>query len=193
MYVNGYIIQKYVDNGYKGVDGSGFSANTGENWYLNNVEGYTEEFEPYYDKEICKEDWLFDPHTYVGVCTDYEYIKKYISESEKLGIRYRVLLVMTDIPRPVVEPDPAMELKFMGFDYAYEAPDNYSAVYNEIPYVFPDIKLNENGLFETREEMDAYLAVREEFVKTHPPYTLEDGDFTVFKVYEVVQSSGCTI
>lgn len=38
MYVNGYIIQKFVDNGYKGVDGSGFSTDSGENWYLNRVE-----------------------------------------------------------------------------------------------------------------------------------------------------------
>jgi len=45
MFVNGFIIQKYVDNGYKGVDGSGFSANSCENWYLNGVEGYSEQFE----------------------------------------------------------------------------------------------------------------------------------------------------
>ena len=73
----------------------------------------------------------------------------------------------------------------MGFDYAYEFPDNYSAVYNEIPFVFPECKLNENGLFETREEIDAYLVKRNAFKDTHPPYTLETGDFTVFKVYEM--------
>lgn len=42
-----------------------------------------------------------------------------------------------------------------------------------------------NGLFETREEIDAYLAKRKAFEDTHPPYTLETGDFTVFKVYEM--------
>ena len=41
MHVNGYIIQKFVDNGYKGVDGSGFSTDSGENWYLNRVEEYS--------------------------------------------------------------------------------------------------------------------------------------------------------
>ena len=113
------------------------------------------------------------------------YIKKYIAVSRELGIRYRVLVVMTDIPSPTVELDPSIELRFLGYDYAYEAPDNYSAVYNEIPFVFTDIKLNENGLIETREEMDTYLKKREEFVKSHPPYTLEVGDFTVFKLYEM--------
>lgn len=185
MFVNGYIIQKCVDNGYKGVDGSGFSPDTAENWYLNGVDGYSEEFEPYYDKEIIKEDWFLEPHTFVGVCSDFEYIKRYIAVSKELGIKYRVLVVMTDIPSPTVELDPDIELKFLGFDYAYEGRDNYSAVYNEIPGIFPDCKLNENGLFETREEMDKYLSLREEFVKTHPPYTLEDGDFTVFKLYEM--------
>ena len=68
MFVNGYIIQKCVDNGYKGVDGSGFSPDTAENWYLNGVDGYSEEFEPYYDKEIIKEDWFLESHTFVGVC-----------------------------------------------------------------------------------------------------------------------------
>lgn len=185
MFVNGYIIQKLVDNGYKGVDGSGYSLDSAENWYLHDIEEYAEQFEPYFSKEICKDEWNMEPHTYVGVCTDLEYIKKYISVSRKLGIKYRVLVVMTDIPSPIVELDPSMELKFLGFDYAYETPDNYSAVYNEIPFVFPDFKLNENGLFETREEIEEYLVKRQEFVDTHPPYTLENGNFTVFKLYEI--------
>ena len=33
--------------------------------------------------------------------------------------------------------------------------------------------------------MDEYLLLREKFVDTHPPYTLEVGNFTVFKVYEL--------
>lgn len=31
--------------------------------------------------------------------------------------------------------------------------------------------------------------VREEFVKTHRPYTLESGDFAVFEIYEVALES----
>ncbi len=34
MYINGFIIQEYIENGYKGIDGSGFSKNTGRNWFL---------------------------------------------------------------------------------------------------------------------------------------------------------------
>ena len=35
MFVNGLVVQKYVDNSYKGIDGSGFSYNTAQNWFLN--------------------------------------------------------------------------------------------------------------------------------------------------------------
>ena len=31
--------------------------------------------------------------------------------------------------------------------------------------------------------------VRDEFVKTHRPYTLESGDFAVFEIYEVALES----
>lgn len=69
---------------------------------------------------------------------------------------------------------------------AYENGDNYSAVYNEIPFVFTDFELNENGLFQTKEEILEYISKREEYEKAHKPYTLEVGDFTIFEVYEVI-------
>jgi len=51
MYRNGIIIQSLKDNGYKGVDGSGFSADSAENWYLNNYQDCSD-FEDYYDEYI---------------------------------------------------------------------------------------------------------------------------------------------
>ena len=35
MFANGLVVQKYVDNSYMGIDGSGFSYNTAQNWFLN--------------------------------------------------------------------------------------------------------------------------------------------------------------
>ena len=74
---------------------------------------------------------------------------------------------------------------FLGYDYAYESGDNYSAVYNEIPYIFPQFKLNQYGLFQTRSEIDEYIAVRERFKQSHPPLTLEEGNFVVFRLSEI--------
>ena len=186
MYVNGFIIQKAVNNGYRGVDGSGFSLNSGENWYLNNNDDYRSQFEPFYEEHIGRDHWILPSHTWVAACTDLEYVRKYILVYEELGIKYRILVVLTDIPAPSIELDSNMKLEFLGYDYAYENGDNYSAVYNEIPYVFPNIRLNNNGLIQTREEMDAYLKQREKFIDSHPKYTLEYGDFTVFKVFEAI-------
>lgn len=185
MYLNGFIIQEYKDNSYKGVDGSGFSENTGENWYLNNYEGYREQFEPYYDEHIGKTYWNLEPHTRVAACTDIDYIYRYIAASKEIGIKYRVLLVKTEISEPIAEINMELETKFLGYDYAYENGDNYSAVYNEIPFMFPEYKLNENGLFQTKDEIQEYISKREQFECSHAPYTLEAGDFTIFEVYEV--------
>jgi len=122
----------------------------------------------------------------VAACTDLDYIYRYIEVSKELGIKYRVLLVKTEIPMPTVEIDKELEMEFLGYDYAYENGDNYSTVYNEILFVFPEFELNQNGLFQTKEEIIEYISRREEYEKTHKPYTLEVGDFTIFEVYEVI-------
>jgi len=185
MYINGFIIQEYRENGYKGVDGSGFSENSGQNWYLNYSEVYSSQFEPYYEEHIERAHLIMPAHTWVSACTDIDYIRRYIAVSGELGIKYRVLLVKTEIPAPVMEEITELRTRFLGYDYAYENGDCYSAVYNEVPYVFPQFELNENGLFRTRAEIEEYIAQRELFVKNHAPHTLETGDFTVFEVHEV--------
>ncbi|MCM1577704.1 MAG: hypothetical protein NC078_02740 [Ruminococcus sp.] len=185
MFVNGIVIQKYIDNpyGYRGIDGSGFSPDTGVNWFFNYDESASERFEPYYDEYIGKTYWILKEHSWVAACTDMEYIYGYAKEAEKRGIRFRVLLCETDIPSPVFEP-PKFDTEFLGYDYAYAMGDNYSAVYNEIPSAFPEFSLNEYGLFRTREEIEEYIAARERFKESHPPYTLEEGDFVVFRLHD---------
>lgn len=185
MYTNGFIIQEDANLKYRGIDGSGFSYLTFHNWYLNWNDEYQSMFEPYYDEYIGKTHYILEPHTWVAACTDLDYICRYIEVSKKLNISYRILLVKTEIPNPIMENLPDLKMKFLGYDYAYENGDNYSAVYNDIPTVFPNFTLNENELFETREEIEKYILQREEYKKVHPPYTLEEGDFTIFELYEV--------
>lgn len=185
MYLNGFVIQEYRDNSYKGVDGSGFGENTGRNWYLNDCENYQGEFEPYYDEYIGKTYWNLEPHTWIAACTDLEYIYRYIAVSKEIGIKYRVLMVKTEVNAPVIKLEPKLETTFLGYDYAYGNGDNYSAVYNEVPFVFPQFELNENGLFQTKEKIREYIIQREKYKLSHPPFTLEEGDFVVFEVYEV--------
>ena len=185
MYINGMVIQKYVSNSYKGIDGSGWSENTGCNWYFNYDEQLFELFEPFYDEHINMTYWNLEEHSRVAACNDMDYINKYVEESKKRGIQYRLLLCESEIPDPTMK-DPRFKKKFLGYDYAYARGDNYSAVYNEIPFVFPQFKLNTYGLFDTEKEINEYILERERFKMTHPPYTLEEGDFVIFRLHEII-------
>lgn len=185
MYRNGIIIQSIKENGYRGVDGSGFSVNSAVNWYLNNYEDCVE-FEEYYDEFINKTYYITEEKSFVAVCNDWKYIDKYILESKKKEIPFRIILCETEIAEPIMELPEQLQLEFLGYDYAYAVGDNYSAVYNEIPFVFKNFQLNQNGLFETEEEIKEYIRQREIYEAEHPKYTLEVGDFVLFKLYEVL-------
>lgn len=183
MFVNGIVVQKYTDGPYKGIDGSGYSENTAENWFLNFYED-TAEFEAYYDENIGRTYYNMGEHAWIAACNDMEHIYKYAEEAKKRNIKYRLLLCETDVPDPKFEC-PELKKVFLGYDYAYASGDNYSAVYNEIPHVFTQFHLNQYGLFQTREEIDRYIAERERFKLTHPPLMLEEGDFVVFRLHEI--------
>ncbi len=184
MFVNGIVVQKYSDNPYKGIDGSGFSEKTAQNWFLNYEEDLADSFGAYYDENIGMTYWDLSSRSRVAACNDMDHIYKYVREAEKRNIRYRLLLCETDIPSPRFDSTGLKKI-FLGYDYAYAGGDNYSAVYNEIPFVFPQFQLNRYGLFRTREEIGEYLAARERFKQTHPPLTLEEGDFAVFRLHEI--------
>ena len=177
MYCNGIIIRRESDEKYRGIDSC---DSRGENWYLYD----DPELEAFYEENIERTYYDMGIENRVCVCTDMEYIRKYIKKSQELGIKYRLLLCETNIPQPQFEP-PKCERIFLGYDYAYTGGDYFSAVYNEVPYVFSQFKVNENELLGTYEEMTAYLAARQEFVSTHPPYTLEGGDFAVYRLWEL--------
>lgn len=182
MYVNGLVIQKYVSDPYKGIDGCGYT--TGENWYFNGDEQLSKIFEPFYEEHIDMTFMNLEDHSWVSACNNMDYINRYVAESKKRGIKYRILLCESEIPNPIFNAS-ELKMKFLGYDYAYARGDNYSAVYNEVPYVFPQFKLNCNGLFDTEEEIREYLFEREKFKESHPPLTLEIGDFVIFKLHEV--------
>ena len=128
--------------------------------------------------------YFFDDR-YIGCCNDLDYIKTYIQESKKINIKYRILFCETTQKKPFFKEYKKLHLKFLGYDYAYAGGDNYSAVYNEIPFVFTEFQLNHNGLFQTEEAIRAYIMERERFKKNHAPGALEEGDFTIFRLHEL--------
>ena len=50
---------------------------------------------------------------------------------------------------------------------------------------FCEIRLNENGLFDSYEEAEAFKLFREEIKRTNSNYELEEGDFIIYKITEV--------
>ena len=175
---NGYIIQKRTVSSYRGVDG--------ENWYLNYLSDKTY-FEEFYDEHI---DKAWANSNYLDCCSDVEYMRCYIEESLKLGIESRVLLCSTSKKEPRLESHDFGRLgNVLGYDYAYSGGSYYSCVLNDVIsgriQEFSEIRLNENGLFGSYEEVEAFKLFRDEIKRTNLSYEFEEGDFIIYKITEV--------
>lgn len=102
---------------YQGVEG--------DNWYLYN----DEDLYRFLRENLDRGDWDED---YVGVCIDMEFIYKYINISKIRNIDYRVLACVTDKPFPQMELPSGIEMRFIGYDYAYAGGWYYSAIYEDV-------------------------------------------------------------
>lgn len=179
-YVNGVVIQKKRKDKYKGIDGW-----TGDAWYLNYMYEMDNELVRDYDKYVEHSKRNFK---IVDACTNNQYIKKYILFSKKIGIDIRLILCETtcDFPQYCASN---LELEFLGYDYAYPGDDYYSAIYYDICTgrikEFHDMKLNKNGLFDTEEEIDAFIQKREYLKDVYKEGTFESGIFVKYKLYEI--------
>ena len=178
MNINGFIMQKRSDTYYQGVEG--------DNWYLNYK--FSREIDNFFEENIekawCNED-------YVDVCNDIRFIQKYINISQEKKINYRVLLCMTtkNIPQMVLTKE--LDMNFLGYDYADSGGSYYSAVLNDviskrIPQ-FANIHLNKYGLFETYESIIDFIKIRGAMGKMECSQEryLEEGDFVIYKIYEI--------
>lgn len=179
-YVNGIVVQKKNDEKYKGIDGW-----TGDAWYLNSMYEKDNELVRDYDKyvEISEGNWEI-----MDACIDNQYIRKYVLFSRKIGVDIRLILCETTCDFPLYNAC-NLELEFLGYDYAYPGGDCYSAIYYDICVdrikEFHNIKLNKNELFDTEEEVDAFIQKREELKSVYDENTFEGGVFVKYKLYEI--------
>lgn len=174
--INGIIMQRDEGGKYKGVEG--------DNWYLNDK--YPELFEEYFCENIEK-SW-FDTD-FVDVCTDIHFLEKYIELSKLNNIKFRILLCETEKENPQFQ-NIVWNTRFIGYDYAYLGGSYYSAVLNDIclrkiqgltKYI-----LNDNGLFGDIANIKDFIFQREQYRKQCAEYTIEKGDFTIYKLYEII-------
>ncbi len=176
---NGYIIQKESASRYeyKGIEG--------DNWYLNYCSNNAY-FENFYNENI---DKSWENSDYVDCCIDESYMRQYIAESMNIGIKFRIMLCSTCKKFPVlndIKLDKSGE--FLGYDYAESGGSYYSCVLNDIISKrikeFEKIKLNENGLFNTYEEVEEFVKYRKK-LEEKGNYDFEGGDFIIYKIIEI--------
>lgn len=172
---NGYIIQRKKNTQYKGVDG--------DNWYLN-YSGDDPFFEAFYNENI---DKAWDNLDYVDCCSDESYIQKYIQESQKMGIEFRVLLCATCKKFPITTKQNLVKKKvLLGYDFAYSGGSYYSSILNDILSgriaELKKIRLNQNGLFNTYKEAEQFIQSRNNLSNK---YYFEQGDFIIYQITEV--------
>lgn len=175
---NGYIIQKKNMTIYKGIEG--------DNWYLNycTKNPYFVEF---YNANI---DKVWENPGYVDCCTDETHMKRYIEESRKIGIDFRILLCATNRSFPSIGK---IELgrtgEILGYDYADSGGSYYSCILNDIISKrieeFKRIRINKNGLFDTCEEAEEFGKYRKKLISLNSDYDFEGGDFIVYEIAEI--------
>lgn len=198
--INGVVFQKKIlnfndiinDNVYtnymNSIYYSGYKGIEGNNWYLNDK--YSKTFDSFFS---CIAEEAFYNKDFTGVLNDESIIRQYIELSQKDSIPYRILLCETERKCPS-----AMHIKwknktFIGYDYAYSGADYYSAVFNDVclkesMYIrklneFERFRLNQNGLFQTLNEVKEFVEEREKVEKSGKD--LEKGIFIIYKLYEV--------
>lgn len=171
-------MQKQNKGFYQGIEG--------DNWYLN-YDSF-DELGNYFEKNI---ERAWENSDYVDTCSDIKYIQKYISISQIKNIDFRVLACMTEKRSPqMILPD-QMHIKFLGYDYAYSGGSYYSAVLNDVVSrrisQFADISLNDFGIFETYQQVTDFINQREAIrkKKCYEREYLEEGDFIIYKLYEL--------
>lgn len=179
LYKNGYIFQRATSSTYQGVDGN--------NWFLNYCSDNTY-FAKFHEATI--DNGIGNPES-VECCVDVGYIQKCAKEAKNLGIPFRVLLCATNRQQPVLDTtDFCFVEKELGYDVAYSGGSYYSCVLNDVVSgripEFQCIRLNDNGLFSSYEEAEAFLKQREELEKATTEYIFEKGDYVIYKLMEVV-------
>lgn len=178
FYQNGIVVQRINhENMYKGIEG--------DNWYLNYL-GNSKEFDLYYDNEIEKA-WINSE--YVDCCSEMSYIEKYVLESKKKNIEFRILLCETTKSKPQIVINKPFKIYFIGYDYAYAGGSYYSCVNNDIVSdripELKEIRLNKNGLFNEVDEIQKFIKQRELLKKKYPRGTFETGEFIIYKISEI--------
>lgn len=143
------------------------------------------------------EDYLYEivdnPDKYneiVAVCNDMDFLNYYVECCNKANFQIDILYIETELEYPncLINPLNNDQFEFLGYDYAYPGDDYYSSIYQEYKIInqYGSFNLNKNGLFNTEEEINEYITVRENLKKTSSYSHIEKGKFIIYKVWRYI-------
>lgn len=145
----------------------------------------------YYCENI-ERSWADD--NYVDCCEDINYINKYVEVCKKANIDFIIIFCETQDKFPIWKSNNNEniedKLEFLGYDYAYAGGSFYSCIFNDVVSKriseLSSIQLNQYGLIRTEEEMGNFIKLRGKLKLTMPPYTFEEGNFIIYKLWRYV-------
>jgi len=189
LHSNGFLVKR-IDNEY--------TKNYGQ---YRGIEGYCWPIsKQFLQKEISIEETKYlsnflkdnimlndSDNTYVDVCPNIYFLKRYIKACQMLGFEIQVIYCKTQKRFPECDIDQnGSNFKFIGYDYGNAGGDYHSCVYNDVKRIpeMAHLQLNQHGLFNRESEILEFIKWRSELekIKTHP--TFEIGDFVVYQLWE---------
>ncbi|SHJ09952.1 hypothetical protein SAMN05444401_2136 [Clostridium amylolyticum] len=196
LYSNGFVIKrtdsKWAKNFIESNHGYSYKGIEGDTWPISMDSEEIELQERKYLNDYVYhhiEEIAFDEN-FVAVCNDFNFLNRYLKACEKAAFKVCVLFCETEKKQPKCEKKIKSndKYKFIGYDYAYADPDYYSCIFHDIPRVkeLSQQKLNENGLFDTLEEVCQFIEIRERLKQINPISKFEIGNFTIYKLWKYI-------
>jgi hypothetical protein len=176
-------IPKFYPNGFlviedlPGIKETNYSGIYGIPWSLEDYDKSGKEF-------ISMLSISSNPGT-ANVATNWDVVYRYWKKTLQY-VNVRLLFIETPLQLPIIQKPENEGWTFEGYDLAYASGDLYSAVQQDllvkkIPSLVKwFIKLNENRLFDTLEDVNAFAKSRQEL--TNGIETV--GDFYIIRIYQ---------
>lgn len=194
LYSNGFMIKridsKWAQNYIKNNHGYSYKGIEGDTWPISMVDEEIELQERNYLYDYVYhniEERAFDQNV-AAICNDLNFLNRYLKACKKVNFQVCILFCETEKMQPKYEIDLKGNdnYKFIGYDYAYADPDYYSCIFHDIPRVkeLSQLKLNENGLFDTIEEIHQFIDIREDLKQINSISKFESGNFTIYRLWE---------
>lgn len=128
-------------------------------------------------------------NSYVDVCPNIYFIKRYIKACQAEGMGIQVIYCRTQKKFPECEIDTSGDnFKFLGYDLAYAGGNYYSCLFSDFKRI-PEMSrfhLNQYGLFSSESEMLEFVKFRNELEKIKPPSAFELGEFIIYQLWEYI-------